>query len=236
MRPLEIPDIHHLEINITYRCTLACANCNRVIDRVKYTEETDVTPEFVARHMLEAEESNHRWKDINIIGGEPTIHPRFREIVHVLLEYQKKSGCKLEVSTNGYSEQTRKEIEWVKSLGCVRVTNSKKDGIRVPRHIGFTQAPSDTHPELVEYKGCKLPRTQGIALDYRGYYVCATAAVIANIFDLNIAIPHIKDVTIESMISTYNTVCSRCGHYTKAKCKEEPSPQWRLALQQYNAR
>lgn len=228
-----VPNIYQVEMDITYLCNLHCADCNRGISVTRYDPAWDMTPKDVAKHLAEAEACGHEWKTIRILGGEPTLHPKFREIIGIILSYAIRHDTLTWLVSNGYGKKVQKELEWARSVGVSRVESTEKNTPAQPTHIGFTQAPADLPDFKGEAKPCDIPQRCGISLNKLGYYSCAPASTIARIFQLNTHIEHIKDVTPERLMATYQQHCLLCGHSHRPPI-QKPSRSWRMALQQYN--
>ena len=56
------------ELDITWKCNLACANCTRRCDLL--SPGPDMTPEFFEKQLYG---TRHSWNAIYIMGGEPTL-------------------------------------------------------------------------------------------------------------------------------------------------------------------
>ena len=82
-------------IMLTYRCNLNCSYCfaNEFVNK----ERADISLDNFksAIEFLTRVDSAH----IGLIGGEPTLHPQFKEIMELLIENSKVSG--ITVYTNG---------------------------------------------------------------------------------------------------------------------------------------
>jgi molybdenum cofactor biosynthesis enzyme MoaA len=93
-----------IEIEITTRCSLACFNCDRSIRQAASNE--DINVEQIKKFLDESIRLNWKWKEIKIIGGEPTLHPYFFEILDVIKRYTEfNSHCKIILSTNGFGKK-----------------------------------------------------------------------------------------------------------------------------------
>lgn len=72
-------------VNITYLCNYRCIYCVNITPPSYYTLSLD-------------EIKKYPWaKQVTLSGGEPTLHPQFKEIV----EYFKSQGIELGIQTNG---------------------------------------------------------------------------------------------------------------------------------------
>ena len=96
-------------IMLTYRCNLKCPYCfaNEFVNHSKY----DISMEnyMAALNFLKTSGNTH----IGLIGGEPTLHDKFREILEVLLEDEPIES--VTIYTNGIRMDT-----------CLEFLNNKK--------------------------------------------------------------------------------------------------------------
>lgn len=89
-------DISIIQIEVTNACNLSCANCTRFVGHHKDYFFMDLETVRKAVGSL-----NGFPGKIGIMGGEPTLHPQFREICHIfqqLIPDKDKRG----LWTNGY--------------------------------------------------------------------------------------------------------------------------------------
>src|SRR6266516_301142 len=89
-----------LELDITYGCNLNCYNCNRSVRQAP--EALHLPIDKLRVWVNEWMTRGKRWQRIRVLGGEPTLHPDFDEIIAELLRYRSWSPRTLiEVVTNG---------------------------------------------------------------------------------------------------------------------------------------
>jgi organic radical activating enzyme len=81
--------IHSLELDITYACSFSCINCDRICNLIK--DPDIVTIDQIIKLLYESEINNYKWEKLRIVGGEPTLHPNFEDIVKVLYDYKTKN-------------------------------------------------------------------------------------------------------------------------------------------------
>ncbi|MFI5324381.1 MAG: radical SAM protein, partial [Thermodesulfobacteriota bacterium] len=75
-----------IEIEVMTNCTLSCFNCNRSVRQAPANEYMSL--EQIEKFVTESIEQNWRWELINLIGGEPTLHPQLCEILKKIREYK----------------------------------------------------------------------------------------------------------------------------------------------------
>lgn len=202
-----------VELDITYLCNLKCNSCNRSCSQAP--ENAGLTLHDVRRFVLDSLSLKKRWKRIRVLGGEPTLHPDFQEIVKELLRYKEKNkGCKIEVVTNGFGATV---LEKLHSLPAeVDIDNTFKEGSEQPRFVPFNLAPKDDPLFILsDYKnGCSIIRDCGIGLVPTGYYPCAIAGGIDRILGRKMGrkdLPCDKD----EMRDILEVACSYCGRFKK---------------------
>lgn len=85
-------------IMITERCNFNCSYC--FADEYVNKEAKDITIDQMNR-ILNFIKTSKRYRRIGLIGGEPTIHPQFREILTLIKNDNEIRSCS--VFTNGYA-------------------------------------------------------------------------------------------------------------------------------------
>jgi len=100
-----------LEIAITDYCNLACPNCSQAVPLIKNKQTMSLS------HIKNiAKLTDGHFDIIKISGGEPTMHPQFREITESLHSmFPKAKG--FEMATNGFKLLEYKDIihnfDWI---------------------------------------------------------------------------------------------------------------------------
>lgn len=224
-----------LELDITYACNLHCYNCNRSVRQAP--DALHLPVEQLRAWVDEWMARGKRWQRIRVLGGEPTVHPQFREIMAELHRYRVWSPQTLiEVVTNGHGAEVEarlKELPW-----DVWVENSRKQSVAQPTFGPFNLAPVDDpafrHADFAN--GCAIARDCGMGLTPLGYYPCALAGGIDRITGDNVGhqqLPGDSDDMLP-LASKYCRLCGRFrdGHYIPpelrpALTEEKLSPTWR---------
>lgn len=95
-----------IQIELTNSCINQCANCTRFVGHHRKPFMMDITT------FIKALESLDGWKGgIGIMGGEPTLHPEFREILNIFRDMV-PDRRKRELWTAGYKwKQYEKDIK-----------------------------------------------------------------------------------------------------------------------------
>jgi hypothetical protein len=215
-----------IEIDITYRCNLKCPNCNRSCTQAPSREE--ITIDKIKLFVEESISQNFLWEQINILGGEPTLHSHFYEILDVLLKYKNNHNpaVKLHLITNGFGKHVQERLLNVPNGIVIRNTFKLPGGqIFTP----FNMAPIDSklYKNSDFSSGCKMIENAGMGLTPYGYYPCAIAGGIDRVLDLDGGREHLP-MEDDLMSDQLNKYCRYCGHFgisipTK---KEKISPTW----------
>jgi uncharacterized radical SAM superfamily Fe-S cluster-containing enzyme len=102
--------LRRIEIDITYVCNLTCPNCNRSCGQAPTGER--MTLDQIDLFVKESISKSIKWERIRLLGGEPTLHPDFFEIISLLISYRNtfSNDTVIEVSTNGYGKKVESII------------------------------------------------------------------------------------------------------------------------------
>jgi 4Fe-4S single cluster domain len=203
-----------IEVELTLRCNLHCANCDRMAPK-PLDIKLDDFKNFLAL--------DRKWSSIRLIGGEPLLYPHIEEVFKILENYKDK--CLIGLSTNGYNKELLKKIPpWV-SVG----NSNKKSSEQLFRT--FNVAPIDVGIESGFENGCDIPQRCGMCLSVDGlFYCCGAGATVSRELKLQLSQTSIDSVG-EWMFST---LCRYCGHFKyynsenmdNRSTKQETSKSW----------
>jgi len=222
------PSRRYVEIDITYKCNLKCINCNRSCAQVPSQIEMPITT--IENFLSQSVAQKMNWKRIRILGGEPTLHNQFSEIVDCLMAYQRihNPAVKLVVGTNFHGHQVQRILE---QLPASIVIKSTLKSSRANLFRPFNVAPVDTRfNRFSDYRcGCRIIEDCGLGLTPLGYYMCAVAGGIDRICGYNLGRPKLPDSsdTFEDQMAAF---CPLCGHFgfQWPTRKGRQSKTWRL--------
>lgn len=201
-----------IEIDITYVCNLNCPGCNRSCSQAPTNQR--MTLEQVEEFIEESIASDYQWDGIRVLGGEPTLHPQFHEMLDALRKYRDeyRPHLRLTVVSNGHGDKV--EASLAKIPDDILVENTAKSkGVQID-FAPFNNAPSD-HPEHAhsDYRnGCWIAQGLGMGLGPNGYYCCAVAGGIDRVYGTGLGKKHIPE-TSDEMREQFETLCSLCGHF-----------------------
>lgn len=203
-----------IEIILTYACNRKCLNCEAMVRQAPSNEV--MTVEQIEKFVKQSIEKDVRWKNIRLLGGEPTLHPNIEKIVQILLEYKEQysKDCNIAVVSNGSGEFVNSVLNRLESKYDIEIQNSNKIS---DIQIGFSpvnQAPIDMkeYKNMDFTKGCWIPTVCGIALDMIGFYPCSASAAIARVSGNDIGRKEVP-TSNDNMEDIFQSTCCLCGHY-----------------------
>ena len=213
-----LPNLDQIEIDITYDCNLKCKSCNRSCTQAP-SKDDYMTVEQIKKFIEESIELNKKWKLINILGGEPTLHPDFLEIVRLIYEeyiLKFSPDTILQITSNGYSQESRELLKKLPAVKNIVIDkHSFKQSNKVTYFTQFNIAPIDTD----EYKdsdfsnGCWVTSYCGIGLNKYGYYPCGVAGAMDRVMGYDIGIKSLKEVTVDRLKELLDVFCRYCGNF-----------------------
>ena len=228
-----------LEIQLLLACNWSCHACDQFsqFTQIQWVKKGTMTLAQVQKFVGEMQAANAYFGRIRLVGGEPTLHPRFAEIVTLLYGGLVKPGHVgiLEVVTNGSHPE---KIEPVRQyIHKVRVSG---EGSKQKAHT----ANLVNTPASLGYQGrrCGQPEHCGWSLSYYGYAPCSSAAGIMRMRDMMTDHQRLELPTIRGTENNWprlQDLCNQCYHALrdedKIKCgtgqrpedagKNEPSPE-----------
>jgi len=234
---------NRIEIDITYRCNLRCLNCNRSINTAPSNQS--MTTAQIREFIDDTVAAGKKW--IRILGGEPTLHPEFRQIIVMLREYRSRHnpGCSIEVVTNGHGPAVQAQLDWLPA--DIFIENTAKQGNVTPFFRPFSTAPiDDERYRKAEYRnGCQVVSSCGMGLGPTGYFQCTVAAGIDRVTGMGIGrrrLPSDGDDLHDQMLAT----CRLCGRFKdghfipkdlRPSLREQlVSPTWAKIYEEYRTR
>jgi len=249
-----LPNLNKIEIDITYDCNLKCVNCNR--SSTQAPVQKGMRLEEIKAVVRDSIVLGKKWELINLLGGEPTLHPQFQEIVHeILFEYviPFSPQTRIQITSNGFGAKVQNQLDLLpKHPQLIVDDNSFKEDRIVAYFTPFNDAPID-NPEFANkefHKGCWVTAYCGIGLNQGGYYPCGVAGGIDRVFGLNKGIKKLKDVDT-SIAGLLDTFCRYCGNFSEsdvnqgnyiprhekaALTKSVISKSWKTQYKKYNGK
>src|SRR3712207_347384 len=94
-------NMSRVEIEISTFCNLRCPNCDRSSPQAPSDECMSI--EQIERFVAESVELDWPWERVVILGGEPTLHPDFDDVLDVLGKYHRhRPETVFRMYTNGF--------------------------------------------------------------------------------------------------------------------------------------
>ena len=205
---------NNIVLLVTWRCNFSCDNCIANCSK-KQAPSNELMPiEKIEHFVSDCKKNDKKWNQITICGGEPTLHPQFKEIC-VLLKQAELTKA-LWLSTNGYTQKTKELMYFAQSIGIL-VDNSYKTHEQLVGSAKWRWVPINVAPVDVGYtdsalgKGCYQSEVCGLGYDSNGYWGCPQGAIYSRTFDFKPVCTSIKDLTDEKIIASWKEQCSICG-------------------------
>jgi hypothetical protein len=226
--------MNHIEIELTSVCDMKCKFCDRFM---QYSHDKNMTIYQISEFIRESLEMNYPWDRIHVLGGEPTLHPDFLEIMDLLINYRNKTGLKiLRVITNNHGK-IEKYRDYLLDNNVDIYSDYKTENI--PYYFSNTlrcqlDNNDGLHPPcgIFGVKGC------GVGFTRYGYFLCGAGASIARLCGYDIGFKSLKEVTYNNLYKQADYVCNKCGHtvdyFVRAYEDEKIGPFWEKQLQIYN--
>jgi Radical SAM superfamily/4Fe-4S single cluster domain len=247
-----VPSVTKVEIEICTGCNLRCANCDRSVRQAPSNEY--MTVEQISRFVDESIDLDWGWERITVLGGEPTLHPTFWDLLSVLGQYRHHNPTTIfRIYSNGFGKAVQKTLCKMPPWFEIKNTNKTR---RSPLFSAYNVAPID----LPEYdredftKACVITSWCGLGLTRYGYYPCGAGASLDRVFGFDIGIKRLADVTQDRLKEQLRVLCARCGHYRDFDARveyiqqrderllvgwtneERISPTWAIAYKNYKLR
>lgn len=210
------------EIHLTYRCNLACHNCNRM-SFLREPHTPDMTLEDVGEFLMQAQDLDW-YPALMLIGGEPTLHPQFMEICALCRAFADK-GAQLGKGYPGlqglvqlWSNQQTEEIRAICEEARRKYRISVCYETAKPRSQVLSIYDIFVSPDDLGY-GLREPCWQhsnticGISVDANGYSPCAIGGAIDGILGVGCRTKRLADLFDNEKAGQLTAdMCRHCGH------------------------
>jgi len=246
-----ISNLDMIEIDITFECNLKCKGCNRSCGYAPSSES--MTIDDIKCFINESKFLGKKWKLINILGGEPTLHKDFLRIIEILQREYADSfypDVIIQVVSNGFTKQTKELCKQAELFKNVRIDyGSFKTKNLIDYFTPFNDAPIDD----INFKdadcsaACWVASYCGIGLNKNGYYGCSVCGSIDRVLRGDKGVKSLKEITTKKLQEHFKEFCKYCGNfkdyapnhgdfiprYEKAPFKEKISPSWERIYDEY---
>ena len=223
------PSRDYIEIDITYSCNLKCINCNRSCTQAP--SETEMPVATIEAFISQSVDHKTPWKRIRILGGEPSLHSRFFDIVDLLMDYRRahNPSVRLVVCSNCYGSQVRRALEQLPASIVIKSTlKTSRSNLFRPFNVAPVDSPFNRFSDYT--CGCRIIEACGIGLTPSGYYMCAVAGGIDRIFGYHLGRALLPD-PYDDFSDQMAAFCPLCGHFgfQWPTRKSRQSKTWRQA-------
>lgn len=216
--------IRTIHVEITNACNLQCANCTRFVGHHKkpYFMSLDVVRKAISSLV---DFPGH----VGIMGGEPTLHPQFLDVLAILRELI-PDIARRGLWTDGYRYEKYKEEIETTFLADNIVYNSHDRDVE-DNHQPLLVHPSDIgisnekHKEFVE--NCWIQKRWSASITPKGGFFCEVAAAQDMLFDgpggyaIEPAWWNKTPADFADQVERYCSSCSACVPMPKVSAHEE---------------
>jgi len=162
-----------MQVSVTYRCNASCKDCVQRLDVIRWEVDTDITEEElrVAARLLKL--YGIKIGKLRVTGGEPMLHPKLKELLHVINEtWAPRSGW-FRVYSNGKIPPLRRVPG---RFSVVPLESPKKTNLFTP----FNVSPGDLgiEPKFGFVRPCVQQLYCGRWFDCFGFTSCGVAGVL----------------------------------------------------------
>lgn len=183
-----------------------------------------MTVEDVIEFLKQATELN--WKpDLLIIGGEPTMHPDFDEILRISRQFVGHAGL-LQVWTNGRDRELITRIRHEHNASVPEETFKEKSRIDFPWDDYYI-SPADYG---IERNKCWQHASEicGVSVDSGGYMPCAVGGMLDGVLKLGLRTKTLADLfDNEKNAELTKEMCKHCGACLSQLVKDQELTDWR---------
>jgi len=172
-------DMNTIHVEITNACNLECANCTRFVGHHRKPFFMDLDMVETALRSLQGFPGN-----IGIMGGEPTLHPKFREICE-LVQQLVPNKKQRHLWTNGKKYSLYKDVIEETFLVDNIIYNDHKDEdeIHQPLMIAAKDVVEDQDLMWDLIDQCWVNDRWAASITPKGGFFCEVAAAQDHLFD-----------------------------------------------------
>ena len=227
-----------IDLLTTSFCNSMCFDCSQMCRQAPANELT--TTSQVKKFIGELVQLGKKPKKIIISGGESILQGNIFEIMDLLRQYRDSYNQKLRLVllTNGRGPKVKRLLTKVPK--DIKIINSKKTSSYNPSFISINAAPID-NPKFKKARfeaGCRLTKHCGMAINWNGYYCCATAASIDRVLGLDLALKKYPQID-KSFENQKKILCRYCGNFLSCdyrRGKGYSSESWKKIFKNFKTR
>lgn len=202
-----------IQIEVTNRCHLSCANCTRFVSHIKKPFTMSLQQVQDSIRSLKGFKGN-----IGLMGGEPTTHPEFLDILDIY-RHEVKDKSRRQLWTAGHKwEEYKDEIHRTFDVENIAYNDHSKPhaGTHQPLLVAIDEVVED-HELMMKYiDNCWIQNRWSASITPKGAFICEVAAAQAHLYDSNYFMPitegwyNIKP-TDPLFIAQVYEFCSKCS-------------------------
>ena len=235
-----------IELEITTICNLGCGQCDRSCSAEQASAKEWMSVDQVEKFISQSVRERRRWRQIKILGGEPTLHAELDRILSLLRRYRDEYSKRTQITviSNGFGKDVDRILASIPR--DITVSNTSKTSRKQGGFDTYNVAPYDLEEfDNKDFRtGCAVPEVCGMALTRYGFYTCGAGASVDRVFGFGLGIHDLADATSARLKEQRKVLCSYCGHfksygiYSNVSYSEKPewrsvSPSWVKAYQAF---
>lgn len=208
----DIKNMTVIQIEATNLCNKSCSNCTRFCghyskDKIFFANLDDIEAALISLKDYPVV--------VGLIGGEPTLHPKFEEIARLYQKHRPRSKCGL------WSNTTTKEFNFYRSLinevfDTQNLNDHTKGVIHTPMLVSADSLSSNEEEKEKFYENCWVQMTWSATVTPKGAYFCEVAGMLSYLFDGPDGIdvkkhPDWWKWPINAYRDQINWACHKCG-------------------------
>lgn len=200
-----------IQIEITNVCNRSCSNCVRLCGHFPKEKEFFVDVYKLPGYL----EALKDFKGIvGFIGGEPTLHPNFREVCRIMREYRKRSNAA--IFTNTLTKSYKENYgDIILTFGMINKNDHRGRVMHTPVLVGADEVIKDEFLRYKIFNDCWVQNTWSGSVTPKGAYFCEIAGSMAMLFDgpdgWDAKDPHWWKRDVSEFKDQIDWACNRCG-------------------------
>lgn len=237
------PNLKKIELCLTYRCNVKCANCSNLCTQAPTDGTMDLTVKDVEAFIEQSVAANHQWDLITLHGGEPLLNNSIVPICALLKRYHDiyNHSVRISLLSNGSTQSIVSRVrrmcsEFGMEPGVSEKVKSNRrgDGTPIP-YVPVNISPEDAG--IPWTRGCFQTTDCGICLNYAGYWPCSPMAAAARVFGYQPMAKSVQELTEDVLAAGFDIHCRYCGFAGALDrvIEQKTSTTWKKAIEKYYA-
>lgn len=207
-----------LEIQILLACNWTCTACDQFsqFSSIGWIKKGTMSLKQIEHFIGEMKSTNSYIGRIRLVGGEPSLHPKLKEIIHALHWELVVPGyiAQLEMVTNGSHPEKIESAKQSENPALPLKVRVSDENDKQRSHTANLPAT----PLSLGYEGkpCSAPWHCGMSLNMYGYFPCSSGAGIARLMN---DMPRWQRLTLPQCVEpckavqeTWPDLADLCGH------------------------